>query len=131
MRINRSMDVVLLLLRVMFGGGMLYAHGWPKLMRLLGDDPISFSDPFGVGPAASLGLAVFAEFLCSLLIIFGLFTRWAAIPLIITMVVAVFYVHVGDPFSKMEKGLMYLVPFICLLVAGGGWYSLDAQIRKV
>lgn len=130
MRINRSMDVVLLLLRVMFGGGMLYGHGWPKLMRLLGDDPISFADPLGIGPAASLGLAVFAEFACSILIILGLFTRWAAIPLIITMVVAVFYVHVADPFSKMEKGLMYLVPFICLLVAGGGWYSLDAQIRK-
>lgn len=110
---------------------MLYGHGWPKLMRLLSDDPISFADPFGIGPAASLALAVFAEFFCALLIIFGLFTRWAAIPLIITMIVAVFYVHVADPFSKMEKGLLYLIPYICLMVAGGGWYSLDAQIRKL
>lgn len=125
------MDVVLLLLRVTFGGAMLYGHGWGKLLRLVGDDPIKFADPLGIGPVASLGLAVFAEVFCAALIVLGLFTRWAAIPLIITMFVAAFYVHLADPFSKMEKAILYLIPYVSLLVAGGGWYSLDAQIRKM
>jgi len=30
----------------------------------------------------------------------------------------------------MEKGLLFLVPYICLLLAGPGWYSVDAQFRK-
>ena len=125
------MDVVLLLLRVAFGGAMLYGHGMGKMRRLFGSETIEFADPFGIGPVASLGMAVFAEVICAVLLILGLFTRWAAIPLIITMVVAAFYVHIADPFSRMEKAILYLVPYICLLVAGGGYYSLDAQVRKV
>jgi len=110
---------------------MLYGHGIGKMRRLFGNEPIEFADPFGLGPVASLGMAVFAEVVCAVLLILGLFTRWATIPLIITMVVAAFYVHIADPFSRMEKAILYLVPYICLLVAGGGFYSLDAQIRKV
>ncbi len=110
---------------------MLYGHGMGKMRRLFGSETIEFADPFGIGPVASLGMAVFAEVICAVLLILGLFTRWAAIPLIITMVVAAFYVHIADPFSRMEKAILYLVPYICLLVAGGGYYSLDAQVRKV
>jgi putative oxidoreductase len=131
MKIYRAMDVVLLLLRVAFGGAMLYGHGIGKMRRLFGNEAIEFADPFGIGPVASLAMAVFAEVICAGLLVLGLFTRWAAIPLIITMVVAAFYVHIADPFSRMEKAILYLIPYICLLVAGGGYYSLDAQLRKV
>ena len=109
---------------------MLYGHGWGKLLRLFGDDPIKFSDPFGIGPPASLALVVFAELFCAFLIAIGLFTRQAAIPLIITMLVAIFYAHLGDPFPKIEKALMYLTAYVSLLLTGPGWYSLDAQWRN-
>ncbi len=131
--ITRRIDLSLLLLRLAFGGFMLIGHGWGKLMRLLADDPIKFADPFGLGPEISLGLTAFAEAICAFLIVIGLFTRWAVIPLIITMMVAVFYVHIDDPFSKMEKGLMYLIPYIILLLSGPGGFSVDAwwDRRKV
>lgn len=127
---TRYHDVVLLLLRLMFGLSMAYAHGWPKLQKLMAGGEIKFLDFLGLGAEISLGLAVFAELGCALLLALGLFTRLAAIPLIITMFVAVFVAHWGDPYADMEKGLMFLIPYLCILLAGPGWYSIDAQIRK-
>jgi len=122
-----GIDMALLLLRVSFGGLMLQGHGWGKLMKLINENPVTFADPLGIGATASLALAVFAEVLCAMLLVLGLFTRLVSIPLIITMLVAVFVVHMGDPFPKMEKGLLYLIPYVCLLIAGPGRYSLDRQ----
>ncbi len=127
---SRNVDVALLLLRLSFGAAMAYGHGWGKLNRLFSGEEITFFDPFGIGPVASLGLVVFAEFLCSILIGLGLLTRLAVIPLIITMVVAVFVRHAGDSFGQIEKGLMYLFVYIALLFTGAGAYSIDALIKK-
>ncbi len=65
---------------------------------------------------------------CSVLILLGLGTRIAVIPLIVTMLVAVFIVHSGDPFAKQEMGLHYLLVYIMLLLTGSGKYSLDRLI---
>lgn len=126
----KKTDIALLLLRIVFGALMLINHGWGKMLRLFSGEPIKFADPIGLGEPLSLGLTAFAEFLCAFLVIIGLFTRWASIPLIITMFVAVFVVHIDDPFSKMEMGLLYLSVFIILGIAGPGWYSLDAHLRN-
>ena len=123
-------DIALLLLRLAFGGAMIYGHGWGKFMRFFGEDPIKFADPFGIGIIPSLSLATFAEVLCAILIIFGAFTRWATIPLIVTMAVALFYVHIGDPFGRQEKALLYLVAYISLFLTGAGAYSVDAKWLK-
>jgi putative oxidoreductase len=127
---SRNTDIALLLLRLGFGAAMAYGHGWGKLNRLFSGEEISFFDPFGIGPVASLGLVVFAEFLCSILVALGLMTRLAVIPLIITMLVAVFMRHAGDPFGNIEKGLMYLFAFVALSFSGAGAYSLDALIKR-
>lgn len=126
----RYTDISLLLLRLVFGGFMLINHGWGKMIKLFTGDPTKFADPIGLGAPISLGLTTFAEVLCAFLLVIGLFTRWAAIPLIITMFVAVFVVHIDDPLSKMEMGLMYLTAYMVLAISGPGWYSLDARIRK-
>lgn len=127
---SRNTDIALLLIRLSFGAAMLYGHGLGKFNRLFSGEEISFFDPFGIGPAASLALVVFAEFLCSILVALGLFTRLAVIPLIITMVVAVFVRHAGDSFGQIEKGLMYLFVFVALSFSGAGAYSIDALIKK-
>ncbi len=127
---SKNTDIALLLLRLTFGGLMLVNHGWGKMMNLFGDAPIEFMDFMGLGQPVSLALTVFAEFLCAALVVLGLFTRWAVIPLIITMLVAIFMVHINDPFAKMELGIIYLMAFTAIGLAGPGWYSLDAQFRK-
>jgi putative oxidoreductase len=127
---ERYHHIALLLLRLTFGLSMAFAHGWPKLQQLLAGGDIKFYDFMGIGPAASLGLAVFAELLCGLLLALGWFSRFAALPLIFTMLVAIFGPHLGDPYGKIEKAILYIIPYLCLLLTGPGWYSIDAQWRK-
>jgi putative oxidoreductase len=118
-----------LILRLGFGGMML-THGWPKLEKLLAGGEIKFSDPFGIGPGVTLALVVFAEFICAILLIIGYKTRLAAIPLIITMAVAGFYIHAEDAFSSKEKAFLYLAGFIVIALIGPGKYSLDYKTSK-
>jgi putative oxidoreductase len=109
---------------------MIVAHGLPKLNRLTSGEEIKFADPFGLGPQISLALAVFAEVVCSIFIILGLGTRLAAIPLTITMAVAVFFAHANDPFATKEKPIAFMIVFIMLLVFGSGRYSIDRLVTK-
>lgn len=122
-------SLVLLLLRVAIGGFML-THGLGKLSMLFSGEPIGFPDPLGIGAKASLSLTVFAEVFCSLFLIFGLATRLSAIPLLITMLVAIFIVHGADDFGKKELPLLYSVVYFSILIAGAGKYSVDNFISK-
>ena len=124
----RNIDIALLIARVAIGTLML-THGLPKI-ALLEAEPVVFMDFMGLGAKMSLLLAIFAEVVCSVLIILGLGTRVAAIPLIITMMVAVFIVHSSDPFSTQEMGLLYLFGYLLLLIMGSGKYSMDSFISK-
>lgn len=123
-------DSGLLILRLFLGLTMLFAHGIGKWGRLFGGGEIQFSDPFGVGDTTSLALAVFAEVICSILLAFGLLTRWALIPLITTMFVAAFIVHSSDGFGIMEKSLLYGAGYITLLFTGPGKYSADVLLKS-
>jgi len=98
-----------------------------KLMQLLGGGTIQFPDPLHVGATASLILTVFAEFVCAAMIVVGFKTKWAAVPLVITMLVAAFIVHGADPIGKKEFALLYAIGFLCIGMFGAGKYSLDRK----
>ena len=123
-------DYSLFLLRISIGFMMIYSHGWGKLLKFFGNETISFADPLGIGMVTSLALTVFAEVICSFLLIVGLGTRMATIPLIIVMLVAIFVILWDDPFGKKEIAILYLVPYIIIFMMGAGKYSLDAMIKK-
>lgn len=118
-------DIGLAVLRI-GAASLMLTHGVPKLSRLLTGN-LEFGDPIGIGAPASLFLATIGEFICPLLILIGYKTRWATIPTIITMLVALFFVHLSDPFGKMEKALLFLVMFVAILVMGPGKYSIDKR----
>jgi putative oxidoreductase len=122
-------DIVLLITRIFVGFAML-SHGFPKLQQLLSGEEIQFYDFLGMGAKFTLILVVFAEFVCSIFIILGLFTRFAVFFLIITMAVAVFVVHNADPFSKRETSLLYLSVYLLIFAVGPGKYSIDGMISK-
>ncbi|MFS8617011.1 MAG: DoxX family protein [Solitalea sp.] len=117
----------LLLLRIGLGA-LLLTHGVPKLQRLFAEGPVQFSEVLGMSAGLSLGLAVFAEFLCSILIMVGLFTRYAAVVLTVLMVIIVFVVHGDDGLSRQELPLLYLLGFLVVLLNGAGKISLDHLI---
>ena len=62
MKFEKSTDIALLVLRLFFGLAMVYGHGWGKLMRFFGEDPLRFGDPIGIGPVPSLVLVTLAVF---------------------------------------------------------------------
>lgn len=126
---SREINAALLFLRVSIGIFML-THGTSKLITLLEGGPISFADPIGIGPVASLALAVFAEVFCSLLLIFGIATRFAVIPLLITMLVAVLIVHSADVFGVKEMALFYFIVYTTIAITGAGKFSVDNLVYK-
>lgn len=115
-------------LRVGLGLGMLIGHGLPKLMAF-SERAGKFADPLGLGSPLSLALIVFAEVFCAALVVLGVFTRLASIPLIFGMGVVVFVVNGGDILGKGELATLYALGFIALLIGGGGALSLGRMIR--
>lgn len=105
---------------------MMITHGWGKFERVINGD-FRFGDPLGIGVEASLILAAFAEFICSCLVILGLTTRFATVPIMITMLVAWQISHAGDSFGAQEKVIFYLLSFLTLFITGPGKYSLDQK----
>jgi putative oxidoreductase len=123
-----AVNAALFLLRISVGVLMMN-HGYNKLINF-GTMHEKFMNFLGIGSTMSLALVVFAEFFCSLFLILGLFTRLAAIPLIITMCVALFKAHNSEIFGDGEKAALYLGCYVVLLLVGPGKASIDNLIGK-
>ena len=121
-------DLGLLVLRVMLGGGMLWLHGWGKLLNLV-NGRSSFPDVVGLGSTPTFLLAIFAEVVCSVLLVVGAFTRMAACFIAATMSVAFLVVNgarLTGP-TNGELSFLYLTGALVLMVAGAGKYGIDKK----
>lgn len=125
----RSADFGLLVLRVWLGAAMAILHGWGKLTALFsGNNPFEHA-VLGIPPWPAFILATFAESVCAVLLVLGLWTRLASLFLVVTMAVAFFVAH-GMALSGPGSGLiafLYLAGFTVILVAGGGKFSVDGK----
>lgn len=121
-------DIGLLVLRLMAGLAMAFAHGINKIPPsegfIGGVEALGF--PFPVFFAWSAGLAEFVGGLC---LAIGLLTRPAALLLAFTMAVAFFLRHAGDPFGDKEKAFLFGGIALLYLLAGAGRFSVDALLR--
>lgn len=126
--VPRSADFALLILRLWLGLAMVVLHGWGKLLGLLSGSS-KFPDILGIGAMPALALAVFAEVLCAVLLAIGLWTRLAALMLVITMSVAFFVAHGGQLTGQGngELAFVYLAGYVVVLVAGAGKFSFDKK----
>jgi putative oxidoreductase len=125
---DNAVSFATLLLRLAIAAMML-PHGFSKLMSFASHSG-NFFDPFHIGSTASLCLVIFAEVFCSAFVILGLFTRFACIPLIIDMTVALWYVRQWHIFGEGEKEALFLVGFLTILFLGPGKASIDRFIGK-
>ncbi len=124
-----AFNIAMLLLRFSFGAILLVKHGFMKVMAFTQLQHM-FYDFMGFGPKFSLILALFAEIFCSLLVILGLFTRYACIPVIFTMLVVIYGADAGKDFMDSELAIFYLTAFLVILFCGPGRISVDGMINK-
>ena len=123
-----TFTTAMLFLRIVAGGLML-VHGYDKMVHF-NETAGQMMNFMGIGSKASTALVIFAEFFCSILLILGLFTRLACIPLIICMSVALFMAHNGDFLGKGQIAALFLICYIVLLFVGAGKVSVDNMIGK-
>ncbi|MBX2942468.1 MAG: DoxX family protein [Cyclobacteriaceae bacterium] len=122
-------DLGLLILRIGTGLFIAFGHGLGKMPPsegfISGVEKLGFPMPSFFGWMAGL-----SEFLGGLLIALGLFTRPAAFFIVCTMATAAFIRHAEDPFGTKEKALLYLTVGLCLMLTGGGKYSVSKVLFK-
>lgn len=121
---NTSFALLLMRLAI---GGMFMTHGWAKLTNF--DATAASFEQMGMGGTVGAALAVFAEFFCGLGIVTGTLFRLALIPPIITMCMAFFAVHAGNPMEG-ELALIYLIVFVAMMIIGPGKYSVDRFVAN-
>ncbi len=120
----------LFILRVFVSTFMAFGHGidkWPELLAA----EVHFPDPLGISPRLSLALDFFSEFICPLFVLVGLRVRIAAFFPFMTMLVAGLVFHAQDPWQKKELALLYALPFLTILISGGGLFQVENLFRRV
>ncbi len=124
-----AFNLASLLLRLTFGLLICINHGFDKMLHF-GKLEYSFFDPFHIGHRWSLVLVIFAEIFCALLLVLGLFTRVAALVLVINTAVAAFLFHKGQSLTLHEPALLYLTAFLSVLLVGPGRISVDGMMGR-
>jgi len=107
--------------------------GWAKIDNLdaMAERFAEWGIPF---PAFSAALSGYTELVGGALIVLGLLTRLASVPLFVNMVVAIATVNIKrvsslDDFVELSEPLYALV-FLWLVFTGPGRISLDALLRR-
>ena len=136
LKVKVSMDKVkfipLLLIR------LVLAYGFYGPAKMKWKDIHGIGDWFATlgipAPYFNAFLAAGTEALGVVLLLIGLGTRFIAIPLIITMIVAIKTVHWANGFDAGQNGfeipLYYLIMLVTLIIIGPGKISLDYLIEK-
>lgn len=104
---------------------LLYVHGLPKVFHF-SEELTRIEDPFGLGPYMSLLPAIFAEVVCPVFILAGVFARLACLPIIGVLLVAMLVVHPGWSLAEGQFGWLLLIIFTTLAITGPGRWRLGS-----
>ena len=110
------------LVRVSYANALFPAENIPEFVGYL----TSLGFPF---PTIGAYLASYTEFIRGILLILGLFTRWAALFLIINFSVAFGLAHVsiGDTYQNTFPSLNLLAVSIFLFLNGSGRFAVKRE----
>ncbi|AHI28957.1 DoxX family protein [Marinobacter similis] len=120
-------------------GLILAAHGAQKLFGWFGGYGLEGTGQWmasiGLEPGYLMALlAGSAEFFGGLALVLGLLTRPAALVSALTMLVAIFSVHISNGLFMSNNGYEYALTLFAVTVAltlqGGGRFSLDGLLQK-
>lgn len=119
-----TLNLGLLLLRLIPSLLLIIGHGWPKMVTF-SSLQATFPNPIGLGSTISLIIAILIEVFCPFLIILGIATRINSVLIVLLMSVAAFIYHGQDPWNTKELAILYIVPYLTLTLTGSGNYSID------
>ena len=119
----------------MTAGAFVLVHGWTKATVMTHAGLTGYFGKLGLEPAGLWAYYIpFNETVVALLVVFGLWTRPAALLLVIEFIVLIIAVHMprgyGMAVNGVEFPLFWLFILIAVLLRGGGPYSLDRKIGK-
>ncbi|MCD5994663.1 DoxX family protein [Pseudomonas sp. CDFA 602] len=109
----------LLFMRISVSLLLLVVHGLPKLFNW-STEVHRIEDPFGLGGSLTLGLAVFAEVICPLLLILGIYARLACLPVLAVLAIAVLVVHPEWSLEQGQFAWLLIILFAGLALTGPG-----------
>jgi putative oxidoreductase len=121
-----SADLALLFLRVSASLLVLFVHGLPKALHVRAQLGV-IEDPLHLGGAFTLAFAIFAEVVCPVLMMLGVFTRLAAMPILVVTAVALTLVHPDWTLEQGQFAWMLLILFGTVAIGGAGRYRLTWQ----
>lgn len=81
-------------------------------------------------PLFSAFLSAYAQFICGVLFIAGLATRYAAVVMILNFIAALFIAHRGDAYPNMFPAIMMLAAACFFLLHGAGKLSVDSRLER-
>ena len=135
-------DVHLFVLRVVLGA-IFFAHGLQKTFGWFGGPGYTGMMQWFAQqhiPAPLAGLAIMAELLGGLALMFGSFTRIAALAIVVNMVVATLTVGLPNGlfmnWFSSQKGegiefyLLVIVIGVTLILHGSGMWSVDRNLAR-
>lgn len=130
---SRQIDAALTVLRLALGP-VFIAHGAQKVFVYGFAGVAGAFGQMGIPAAEFFGpFVALVELLGGVAIVLGLLTRLASLGLAVTMMVAIFGVHLSAGFfnpNGIEFPLSLLAMSIALVVTGAGRYSVDALIAR-
>lgn len=118
-----SLPFGLLFLRVSAAVLLLQIHGLPKLLDW-SVELQRIEDPFGLGATLTLGMAVFAEVVCPVLLILGVFARLACLPVLAVLGVALVVVHPEWTLGEAQFAWLFAVLYAGLAITGPGAWTI-------
>ncbi len=120
-------DTVLLIFRVLLSVSMINTHGLKKI-RNIPYEIEHIPDPFGLGGEVNLAIAIIGNIIGPIMVILGVYTRLAIIPILGITLVGFLVVHISDPWVVKDVPFMYSLSYLLLFFLGPGKYSLDHRL---
>ncbi len=126
---KENKDLGLFLIRLALAA-VFIAHGWIKLNGLGATE--AFFDNVGIPAAGAMAVIVaLVEFLGGIALLLGIFTKWAAGLIAVTMLVAILQVKGKMGFiGGFEFDLTLLLAALALIFTGAGEWTVKRLVRR-
>ena len=129
--LGRYGDLSLLFLRILTGAFLIYGTQDNILSDARMREFVQFLAKHGFAwPELMAPLSVYAQFICGVLFVIGLLTRWAGLLMTFNFIVAVVMVHWSQDFRGWWPAIVLVFISLHFALQGAGRYSVDELLWR-